>query len=148
MQKEIAVYKEIFAKNRIKYSKQKELILLELIRADRHLTVDEIYQRLKDEKIGIATIYRNLRVFADLRIVKEVHIEDINYYELKLFSGKPLHIHFKCANCNEMIDLDDIDVVLDFIKINQKVEQKKDLLVYDADITLLGLCSECKTEHK
>lgn len=148
MKKEISIYKEIFAKNGIKYSRQKELILLELIHADCHLTVDQIYQRLKDKKIGIATIYRNIKVFTNFNIVKEVHVDDVNYFELKLFGGKPLHIHFKCIRCNSMFDIDEIDIVLDFIKINQKVEQQKDFLVYDADITLLGLCYDCKEEHE
>lgn len=146
--KEISIYKEIFAKNGIKYSLQKELILLELIRADYHLTADQIYQRLKNKKIGIATVYRNLKLFTDLNIVKEVHIDDVNYFELKLFGGKPLHIHFKCSNCHSMLDIDDIDIIIDFIKINQKVEQKKDFLVYDADITLLGLCNRCKEQKE
>lgn len=146
MNAEMAVYKEIFAKNGVKYSKQKELILLELINSGYHLTADEIYQRIKNKKIGIATIYRNLRVFTSLNIVKEIHMNDVNYFELKLFGGKPLHIHFKCLKCNSMIDIDDTDINLSFIKSNLIVEQKKDYLVYDANITLLGLCNNCKKE--
>jgi hypothetical protein len=29
----------------------------------------------------------------------------INYYELKIYSKKSLHIHFKCSNCNSIIDI-------------------------------------------
>lgn len=45
-----------------------------------------------------------------------------------------------------MVDIDDVDINLDYIKLNQKVEQKRGLEVKDANIKLLGLCKKCKEE--
>ncbi|WP_416388749.1 Fur family transcriptional regulator [Lacrimispora saccharolytica] len=139
-------YQEILSNHGIKNTKQKELILIELMNSSCHLTAEEIYQHLKEEKIGLATVYRSLKIFVKLGIVKVIPIGGINYYELKIFSRKPLHIHFKCSNCNAMVDIDDVDINLDYIKLNQRVEQKKGLEVKDANITLLGLCKKCKEE--
>lgn len=110
-----------------------------------HLTVEEIYQHLKTKRIGLATVYRCLKVFVSLEIAKEIPMAGVNYYELKIFSKKPLHIHFKCSNCNVMFDIDDMDINLDYIKLNQKVEKRREFEVKDANITLIGLCNQCRS---
>ena len=142
MSENLLWYQEILSNHGIKNTKQKEFILSELINSSYHLTAEELYQHLKKEKIGLATVYRSLKIFLKLGIVKEMPMCGINYYELKIFSRKPLHIHFKCSNCNVMVDIDDVDINLDYIKLSQRVEQKKGLEVKDANITLLGLCKK------
>ncbi|RDU25122.1 Fur family transcriptional regulator [Anaerosacchariphilus polymeriproducens] len=144
MKENLIQYQNILSSHGIKNTRQKKLILLELIDATSHLTAEELYQKLKEEKVGLATVYRSLKVFTNLGIVKEIPMDGLNYYELRIFSKKPLHIHFKCTNCNVMIDIDDSDINLDYIKLNQKVEMKRGFAVKDSNIVLLGLCKKCK----
>jgi Fur family ferric uptake transcriptional regulator len=144
LQENLLWYREILSRNGIKNTVQKEKVLLELMQSSIHLTAEEIYQRIKNEKIGLATVYRSLKLFVTLGIIKEIPMDGVNYYELKIYSSKPLHIHFKCSNCNTIIDIDDTDINLDYIKLNQKVEMKRELEVNDANITLLGLCKKCR----
>ncbi len=146
LQKNLLWYQEILSRNNIKNTKQKEKILLELMQSSSHLMAEEIYQRVKNDKIGLATVYRSLKLFERLGIVKEIPMDGVKYYELKIYSKKPLHIHFKCSNCNVIIDIDDADINLDYIKLNQKVEMKRELEVNDVNITLLGLCKKCKED--
>lgn len=146
LQKNLLWYREILSRNNIKNTKQKEKILLELMQSSSHLMAEEIYQRVKNDKIGLATVYRSLKLFERLGIVKEIPMDGVKYYELKIYSKKPLHIHFKCSNCNVIIDIDDADINLDYIKLNQKVEMKRELEVNDVNITLLGLCKKCKED--
>jgi len=146
-EQKLRLYKTILSKNGIKNTRQKECILLELIRSGTHLTADEIYQHLEQQKIGIATIYRNLKLFKSLNIVKEIPMNGVNYYELKIYSKKPLHIHFKCTKCNVLMDIDEIEISMEYIKLNQKIEEKKNLEVTDANIMLLGLCSKCREKR-
>lgn len=146
LQKNLLWYREILSRNNIKNTKQKEKILLELMQSSSHLMAEEIYQRVKNDKIGIATVYRSLKLFERLGIVKEFPMDGVKYYELKIYSKKPLHIHFKCSKCNVIIDIDDADINIDYIKLNQKVEMKRELEVNDVNITLLGLCKKCREE--
>ncbi|MHB8130416.1 MAG: Fur family transcriptional regulator [Mobilitalea sp.] len=147
MEKNLSCYKEILFKNGIKYTKQKELILSKLILSNSHSSADGIYQRIKDRKIGLATVYRNLKLFEKLGIIKVIPLDGVNYYELKIYSKKPLHIHFKCSKCNVMIDIDDTNIILEYIKLYQKVERKTGYEVNDANITLLGVCNICREEQ-
>lgn len=144
MEKYLSWYKEIIKKNGIKNTKQKDAVLTTLIKASSHLTVEEIYLQIRDIKIGLATIYRSLKLFGDLGIVKEIPMDGVRYYELKLYGKKPLHIHFKCTNCNTVTDIDDTEINLNYIRLNQKVENKIGLEVSDVNITLLGLCKDCR----
>lgn len=146
LQKKLLWYREILSRNNIKNTKQRKKILLELMQSSSHLMAEEIYQRVKNDKIGLATVYRSLKLFERLGIVKEIPMDGVKYYELKIYSKKPLHIHFKCSNCNVIIDIDDADINLDYIKLNQKVEMKRELEVNDVNITLLGLCKKCREE--
>lgn len=113
-----------------------------------HLNTEEIYNEIKKENVGIATIYRNLKIFEELGIVKEFNIEGINYYEMKIFSGKPLHIHFKCLKCNSIIDMDNSKLNLEYLKLNRAIERSENLEIYDVNMLFLGLCSRCKEEEK
>lgn len=53
---------------------------------------------MKDTKIGLATVYRSLKVFVKLDFVKQMPRNDVNYCELKIFSKKPLHSTLNVPN--------------------------------------------------
>ncbi|MFL0198844.1 Fur family transcriptional regulator [Clostridium sp. WILCCON 0269] len=144
MNRDISLYEKLIKKEGYKFTTQKRIVLLEMINANIHLSANEIYERIKDTNIGLATIYRSLKVFNDLDIVKKINVNDINYYEMKIFSGKPLHIHFKCSRCNSIIDIDNVDLIIEYIKLNKKVEEENNLKVNDVNIMLSGVCSKCK----
>ena len=103
MDKDLSLYKKLFEKNGYKFTTQKRIVLLEIINANTHLTVNEIYDKIRNRNIGLATIYRSLKLFNELDIIKQINIDNVSYYEMKIFSGKPLHIHFKCSKCGHKI---------------------------------------------
>ena len=144
MDKDLSLYKKLIKNKGYEFTIQKRMLLLEMINANTHLSVKQIYERIKDKNIGLATVYRSLKIFNELGIVKKINIDDINYYEIKILSGKPFHIHFKCNKCNSIIDIDDLELDLSYIKLNKKIEEENNLEIHDVDITLTGLCSKCK----
>lgn len=144
MNKDLSWYKKLFEKNGYRFTAQKRIILLEIINANTHLSVKGIYEKVIEKNVSFATVYRTLKLFNGLGIIKEINIDNINYYEMKIFSGKPLHIHFKCSKCDSIIDIDNKDLNLEYIKLNKKVEEENNLDVSDVNIMLIGVCSKCK----
>lgn len=67
---------------------------------------------------------------------------------MKIFSKKPLHIHFKCFRCNSIIDIDSKDVDVEYIKLNKKIEEENNIDIYDSNILFIGLCNKCREELK
>ena len=147
MKKKLNHFKEIIEKNAFKFTKQKELILTTLLKSQTHLNAEEIGEKLREHKIGIATIYRGLNQFTELGIIKELNINGTSYYEMKIFGQKPLHIHFKCDFCGELIDIDDHNLNLGYIELNQMIENDMGLEILDTDLLLKGICSRCKEKH-
>ncbi|MGH4141061.1 Fur family transcriptional regulator [Clostridium sp.] len=144
MNNDFMSFKKILKNHGYEFTSQKQLILRTILDYKTHLNAKEIYERIKDKNIGLATVYRALKVFNELGIVKEININGISYYEMKIFSGKPLHIHFKCCKCGSIIDLDSQSLNLDYLKLNKKMEKEKNLEIYDSNIIFVGICSECK----
>ncbi|MGH4052049.1 MAG: Fur family transcriptional regulator [Clostridium sp.] len=148
MDEDLNHFKKLLKNNGHEFTSQKQLILRTILNYKTHLNAKEIYEKIKYKNIGLATVYRALKVFNELGIIKEINIDGISYYEMEIFSGKPLHIHFKCCKCNRIIDLDSQSLNLDYLKLNKKMEKEKELEIYDSNIIFVGLCSKCKEEIK
>lgn len=148
MKDDLVSFQKLLEKNGYKFTMGKRIVLKTILDSKTHLNVKEIYDKIKQHNIGIATVYRALKVFNELGIVKEININGTSYYEMKIFSKKPLHIHFKCLKCNSIIDIDSQSINFDYLKLNKRVEAENNLEIYDSNIILVGLCSRCREELK
>ena len=146
----LSLVKNLLNKKGYKLTKQRQEILrIFLKNSQKHISAEELYLKLKDKDkdkdkgIGIATIYRNMNIFTDLGIIKEFKVDNRSVYELKLYAKKPLHIHFKCENCNRIEDIIDQEIILEYFKINKLIEEKQESKIFDIDIMFHGLCKDC-----
>lgn len=146
MNEDLIPFKKLLQKNGYRFTTQKKIVLSTIRDYKTHLNVKEICEMIREKNIGIATIYRALKVFKELGIVKEININGISYYEMKIFSGKPLHIHFKCYKCNSITDIDSQALNFEYLKLNAKIEKENNLEIYDSNIMFMGICSQCREE--
>jgi Fur family ferric uptake transcriptional regulator len=129
-------------------TKQKRLIL-ECIKDGnmRHMTVEEIYNLIKkhDEKISIATVYRNLRVLEEQGVVKKVYMaEDApTFYELS-DSDAHTHHHLVCSRCGAILDFE--EDLLD--SLEKTIEEKKGFFIKDHRVVFYGICHDCRSAEK
>ena len=58
------------------FSKQREEIKQAVLKSEQHLTAEEIYNivKQKNEKISLATVYRNLNLLSDLGIIRKIYL--------------------------------------------------------------------------
>jgi Fur family transcriptional regulator, ferric uptake regulator len=128
-------------------TKQKRLIRDCIKDSGRHMTVDEIYNFIKkqDEKISIATVYRNLRVLEEQGVVKKLYMaEDAPlFYELN-DSDEHTHHHLVCSRCGAITDFDE-----DLLESLEKtIEEKKGFKIKDHRVVFYGLCKACCEAEK
>ena len=114
-------FKKNVSKIGLKNSIQKDYILKTLYFSVEHLTADEISNKIKQDynvSIGIATVYRAMKFFSDLKLVNQLDIGDgIVRYELNISEH---HDHLICTSCGKIIEFTD-----DFIELNQiKIAEK------------------------
>ena len=140
----LSLIKDLIENHGYRLTYQRKQILMEFINnKEKHLSVEEVNNILKNEKIGISTIYRTANLFTKLGILKEFKVDDTSYYELKMFAKKPLHIHLQCKNCEKIVDVVDQEIIIQFLKINSLIEKNYSVEIQDADIMFDALCDNC-----
>ncbi|MGB4984476.1 MAG: transcriptional repressor [Erysipelotrichaceae bacterium] len=103
-----------------------------------HPTAEEIYIYLKslDDKVGIATVYRNLKALVDMQHLREINLEKQGVrYDLIDHE----HYHFICDSCGCITNF-----TLDTLKnINKEIEEKTKGNVLSKDLIFHGICESC-----
>lgn len=136
---------ELLNKKGYKLTNQRKDILAVFVNnSQKHISAEKLYFILKNNGVGISTIYRNIKIFTQLGIIKEFKVDDRNYYELKMYAKKPLHIHLKCEKCGKIEDIENKEIILQYLKLNKKLEEIYDAEIYDVDIMFQGICKNCK----
>ncbi len=134
-------FKEQMSKSGFKNSLQKDYLLKILFFSKEHLTVEEIVLKSKIDyniDISTATVYKIIKFFENLNIVKSLNIGDnVRKYELNLFFH---HDHLVCTSCGKIVEFTD-----DLIEEKQlKVAQKREFKLKDHVMTIYGLCEKCQ----
>lgn len=134
-------FKKNVSKIGLKNSIQKDYILKILYFSTEHLTAEEISNKIKTDykvSIGIATVYRAMKFFHDMKLVNQLDIGDgIVRYELNLSNH---HDHLICTSCGKIIEFED-----DLIELNQiKIAEKNNFILREHVMTIYGLCEDCQ----
>jgi Fe2+ or Zn2+ uptake regulation protein len=115
----------------MRQTKQKEILEEKLKTKKTFFTAEEFHNVLKEQKIGIATVYRFLN--------EKVQKNELHSYQCKrrtLFSlEKKTHAHFSCEVCKttKHIELKNIDFV--------ENEISGEVCHFQLDVT--GICEKC-----
>ncbi len=97
----IAVLKE----NGIRVTPQRLGVYDVLCSENKHLTVEEIYRKIKVKfpAISLATVYTILELYARKNLVREIRIT----FDKSCFDGRmDSHHHFLCKKCAKIFDID------------------------------------------
>lgn len=108
-----------------------------------HPSGSEIYEELHktNDKIGLATVYRNLKQLESNKIIKKIITPNNQcHYDIDMTN----HYHFICRECNKIIDLEEKI----FLGINQDLLKEKNLLNNGHDLILYGECESCQNKKK
>ena len=110
-------------------TKTREKLLKFLENADKAFTAQEIYEQI--EGIDLATVYRNLNLFAEEGIVRELRInKGESLYEI----NKDGHEHAICSKCGKVRH-----VSIDKSKLKETLKLS-DFEIKDIEINLIGHC--------
>ena len=116
-------------------------LLLRLIRdAGGHIDAKELYRRAisSDESISLATVYRSLRLFRELGLVKERRLGQLSHhYEI---SQPAEHQHFVCRDCGKVIEFQNPMIN----KLIGRLQDEQGFTVTRAEFYLEGHCHECQ----
>lgn len=100
------------SRSTLRMTRQRETILEALCSVTTHPTADELFKMVREKlpHISLATVYRNLEVMVEERIIRKVSSGD---REMRFDADTSNHYHMLCVECGKPFDLPfDSDITL------------------------------------
>lgn len=99
---------------RLTPQRERVLALFEQIGAGRHLSAEDVHQRLRggDGRVSLATVYRTLRLLSSLDLLQELELPDGGRrFELAGDAQHRHHHHLVCVRCGRTEEFEDTAVL-------------------------------------
>jgi Fur family transcriptional regulator, peroxide stress response regulator len=117
--------------------------LVRLIAAsDGHPSASQLYAKIRRQfpTMSQATVYKTLAMLKEMNQVLEIDLRDDSHYD----GNRPQpHPHLICIQCNQIVDG---EVALDQAAL-RRLEQESGYQILRPQITLYGICPDCKEER-
>ncbi|NLK85845.1 MAG: transcriptional repressor [Aeromonadales bacterium] len=107
-----------------------------------HPTAEKLYNELKvkNPKISLGTVYRNLMLLADEGEIQALNVGDAKTH----FDPNPEpHVHFFCRKCKCVLDVH----LENYDEFNQLLSRKVTGEITRCTVNLEGLCETCLKEN-
>ena len=130
----------ISAKN-LKHSRQRKEILDIFLGIDRHLTLDELYRvvRKRYPNIGLATVYRTLKLLVECGLCRELKFEDGTTRYEHLYEHRH-HDHLICTKCGRFVEVVDSGIE----ELQERLFKRYGFYPQRHRMELYGVCKRCK----
>ena len=133
--------KKIVKQKGLKYTEQRELVLIILMNADEHLSAEEVYNEIKinypESNVGIATVYRALGFLEEVTLITSITFgSDGKKYES---NAKAHHDHLICTSCGKIVEFVDDEIE----KRQERIAKKNNFKITSHSMQLFGTCSDC-----
>ena len=134
-------FREFIAQKGLKSTRQRDVILDGFLSSDRHLSIEELYLKLraKHPSIGYATVYRTLKLFAESGIAREIQFGDGQTRYEHVNEGEH-HDHLVCTRCGTIIEFENEAIE----KLQDEVANRHDFLIVTHKLELYGVCAKCR----
>jgi len=125
----------------LRNTSQREIILNAFLSAGKHITVDELFEKIREKnpEIGYATVHRNLRLMCDCGIADEIKIgQGKTRFEPKL--DQKHHDHLICLKCGQFTEVNDEKIE----KLQDKLAEVNDFIPQRHKLEIYGICKKCR----
>ncbi|UCE63826.1 MAG: transcriptional repressor [Nitrospirota bacterium] len=137
--KELDLLKQHLSKHNLKLTRQREHILNAFLKME-HVTAEQMYHLLakKDPHIGLATIYRTLKLFCETGLAQERHFGTQTQFDNVAQKGH--HDHMICTSCGKIVEFQNCQIE----KLQEEVATKNGFSIQTHKLELYGLCGNCR----
>ncbi|MDP2210009.1 MAG: transcriptional repressor [Bacteroidota bacterium] len=135
------ILKKYIKEKKLRSTPERERILNEVMKLDRHFTAEDLFGILKKrkEKFVLATIYNTLDLFVSAGILTKYRLgAERSYYERAI--DKPGHHHLICLDCGNIIEFV-ADTLSDY---ELKIAKQNNFHVQNSTHQIFGICNNCQ----
>lgn len=143
MKPAMVIFREYLRKNGMLVSRQREQVLEIFLKTEHHPTITNLYDlvRKKNPKIGLATIYRTMKVICEAGLAREVDFGDgIGHFEHEY--GHKHHDHLVCTQCGRVIEV--LSPAIE--EMQKKLAKKHNFTPSSHKMKIFGTCGKCKAK--
>ena len=135
------IFQNFAISKNLRSTKQRDIILDIFLSSREHLSVEELYLKIKSGHPGIgqATVYRTLKLFVEAGVAREILLHDGQTRYEHVASGEH-HDHMVCTTCNAIIEFEDETIE----KLQDEVAARHGFLIKSHKLEVYGLCSNCR----
>ncbi|WP_461210698.1 Fur family transcriptional regulator [Desulfocurvus sp. DL9XJH121] len=128
-------------RNNLRLTPQRKLILEVFLDAGGHLTPEELFIKVRGicPSIGIATVYRNVKLLARSGLARELRFDD----GLMRYAPRPddhHHDHIICTRCGRRLGVREPEIQ----HLQDELAARHDFVLTGRRLFLYGLCEECR----
>ncbi len=123
----------------IRLTRQREAVLHVIQQADKHLTAQEVYDRVRQQLPGIAygTVYNALSYLMEAGLIQVVNVGNgPALYDRNLNR----HDHLECRHCGKVLDY----TFRDLEQATDQVAKATGFRIERAQALFVGLCPDCQ----
>jgi Fur family ferric uptake transcriptional regulator len=123
----------------MRMTSQREIILTELRESRRHLSADELYERVKRfmPRISLATVYRNLEILSEAGMITKL---EISGRQKRFDADIHPHDHIYCVQCHRVDNIDFDRKMVD----ESAIVSDKGYRITGYRVEFTGICSSCR----
>lgn len=119
----------------LRVTPQRIHVLQTFIKLEGHPAIEDIHRELP--YMSVATIYKNVKLFAEMRILNELPYGDgLSRYELY----RPNHYHVICESCGYIVDFE----FPKLIEVEDLAARLSKYKVEGHEMEIYGVCPECQ----
>ena len=120
----------------LRMTKQRKMVYQCLENSEKPLSVEAIYEIIKDDKLNLSTVYRAIEYFENNDLLVKFHFNGKNFYFLEKDGNH--HHYFVCTKCHTMHK-----IKCNMKEILNNLESNKNFVVTNHEMNVYGLCSLC-----
>lgn len=134
-------FNQFALKRGLRSTRQRDLILDVFLSSREHLSVEELYLKVKASNPGVgqATVYRTLKLFVEAGLAREMTLSDGQTRYEHVMAGEH-HDHLICTNCSKIVEFEDETIE----RLQNEIAVRHGFSITSHRLELYGLCPACK----
>ena len=125
----------------MKHTRQREIIVSEFLKSNKHLQIDELLGQVKkiEPSIGYVTVYRTLMLLKECGLAHQRHFgEGKSMFE----KAGDHHDHMICIKCGAINEFEDDRIE----KLQEQIAKRINFKIVSHRHEVYGCCSRCQNE--
>jgi Fur family ferric uptake transcriptional regulator len=133
-------FHQLLKEKGLKSTRQRDEIVRLFMEAGSHLSVDELYQRVRQRnpRIGYATVYRTLKLMAESGWASSRQFGD-RMARFEHHAEGEHHDHLICLSCGKIVEFESERIEA----LQSRIARREGFRIFDHKLELYGHCSAC-----